>query len=99
MDANVVVAIIGGIAALIGALIGAVPMYLQAKTQAENNQLALIQNNKLIIHRLDEIDKKLDKQEEKNDNHDKHSIEIAKLDERIQSCEQHIERLYHFHNA
>ncbi len=97
MDANVVVAIIGGIAALIGALIGAVPMYFQAKNQAENNHLAMIQNNELIIHRLDEIDKKLDKQDKKTEKHDEHTVEIAKLDERIQSCEQHIERLYHFH--
>ncbi|WP_165043655.1 MULTISPECIES: hypothetical protein [unclassified Adlercreutzia] len=97
MDANVIVAIIGGISALFGALIGAIPMYLQAKNQAETNQIAMTQNNELILHRLDEIDKKLEKQEKKNDNHDQHSIAIAKLDERIMSCEQRIDWLYHSH--
>ena len=97
MDATILVAVIGGIAALCGALIGAVPMYLQAKNQAETNRLAMVQNNELIIHRLDEIDKKLDKQDTTNAKHDKHSEEIAAIEARIENCESHIARLWNYH--
>lgn len=97
MDSTLIVALIGGLAALGGALIGAIPMYMTAKNQSESNRISVQQNNALILQRLEQIDKKLEKQENKNNEHDKHSEQIAKLDERIHSCEGHIERLYRYH--
>lgn len=99
MDPNIIVAIVGGIAALAGALIGAVPLYMQSKNQAESNRIALAQNNQLILHRLDEIDKKLEKQEHKTDKHDDHSVQIAELEARMHSVEDHIERLNRYHQS
>lgn len=98
MDPAVIVAIVGGIAALAGALIGAIPLYLQSKNQSESNRIAVIQNNEVILTRLAAIEKKLDKQEQKTDKHDEHSVQIAELQARMHSVEDHIERLSRYHS-
>lgn len=87
MDAATIGALITGIAAIVSPVAVALTSVYQTK-----------QNNKLMLYRIDQLENSVNALSKKYDRHEQHSIQLAKLDTRIGSCEDHIERLSRYHD-
>lgn len=85
MDPNVLVAIIGMTAAIVGSIVGTVPMYLAARN-----------NNQLIEHRLLKIEEMI-KELQAEDKEHNYDADIAEIKTRLDGHDDHIARLSQYH--
>lgn len=86
MDSTIITALISAGAAILGAVLVAVPNYMANKSR-----------DAVESYRLEQLEKSIDKLSKKLDKHDELHEEITKLDTRVSTCERDIKILRQYH--
>lgn len=82
MDAAIISSVISVIESLVAGLCVAIPLLIQTR-----------HNSKLTTYRIEKLEEQLEKLNEKFDKHEEHTIQIAKLNTRVDSIEFHLEHI------